>query len=520
MSKKRYPKYWLALRFPLLPMEVFADTRDCPEPIIVVHKQIVVCANPQAQAQGIHPGMPAATASLLADCRVLERDYLQEQQAVQLLADSVYNYTPYIEKQLPGATTDSGLTLEVSRSLKLFNGANRILQLIQQALEAFPYYLQCGFAHTAKAAWLLSYTQQASEAIPNTLDRKDLLTQLGTLPIQQLLTIPEKNIKTKALQKYIHALEQSGFDSLADLIRQIEKQSIASLHKRWGGEFTHFISDIFDIENTIQQSRLFEEPNEIYHPEENFCESIQFDYPISNLEQLHRPIEFLLQKLSDYLVSRQRQCQHIEWLLLDIHHNQQSLSVHSSQAQSQWQLLYELTLIQLETQSLSFEVDTLELSCSNSSAAEQHSGALSFSGKRSEEIQQHRDFAIVAAKLKARLGKEALFKIAYHDSHIPEQSNQKTPIDGHETNALASTHQQALRPNWLFNSPEAIQEKQQCLFWHGKLELLQGPERIEGQWWDKPTARDYFMAQREDHVRLWVFYDLLRKRWYVQGVFA
>jgi protein ImuB len=50
--------------------------------------------------------------------------------------------------------------------------------------------------------------------------------------------------------------------------------------------------------------------------------------------------------------------------------------------------------------------------------------------------------------------------------------------------------------------------------------LIAGPERIQGQWWNEPSARDYFIGLRQDQQRLWLFWDLHKQQWFVQGIFA
>ncbi|SMF05101.1 protein ImuB [Alteromonadaceae bacterium Bs31] len=516
--KSTVNKLWIALRLPMLPMEVFGFYANHSSALIVIHKQQVVCANELAQNNGIKTGMPSSTAGLLVDCQTQERDTSLEQHAMQQLAECLYRYTPYIELQLPNHVTDSGFMIEVSRSIKLFKGLSNIIEHIQQDLKNKHYQFELGLAHTNKGAWLLSFRPPL---ISKNANRQEFINRLSNLNLSLLAKTPQSTIKCKQLEQHIQNLDKSGFSTLGDITRQIQSQSLASIRKRWGQSFTAFVADIFDIEQQINQPSLFEKPIELYQPEDFFYDSIQFDYPISNLEQLQQPMEFLLNNLSEYLIKRQLHCQKIDWLLFDIYHNRQEISVHCSQAQSQWQLLYELSNIQLEAKTLTFEVDTLELICRNTLPAENHTGKLAFSGNHSaDKVKNQQNFAIVTAKLKARLGEQALFKVSYNDSHIPEQSNIKIDINDTAEDSLPAVHLAALRPSWLFNSPQAIQEKQQTLFWRGKLELLQGPERIEGNWWDTPTARDYFMAQREDFLRLWVFYDLQKKRWYVQGVFS
>jgi protein ImuB len=42
---------------------------------------------------------------------------------------------------------------------------------------------------------------------------------------------------------------------------------------------------------------------------------------------------------------------------------------------------------------------------------------------------------------------------------------------------------------------------------------------VQSHWWDTPCGRDYYVAQRTDHARLWIFFDVHKKAWFVHGVF-
>jgi protein ImuB len=52
--------------------------------------------------------------------------------------------------------------------------------------------------------------------------------------------------------------------------------------------------------------------------------------------------------------------------------------------------------------------------------------------------------------------------------------------------------------------------------------LMDGPERIEGGWWDKQDIRrDYYLARGPDEALWWVFCDLEQPgTWYVHGYFG
>ncbi len=56
----------------------------------------------------------------------------------------------------------------------------------------------------------------------------------------------------------------------------------------------------------------------------------------------------------------------------------------------------------------------------------------------------------------------------------------------------------------------------------GRLEIEDGPERIESGWWDgRDVRRDYYIARTTDGVRLWVFRERRKDgRWFMHGVFG
>jgi protein ImuB len=47
-----------------------------------------------------------------------------------------------------------------------------------------------------------------------------------------------------------------------------------------------------------------------------------------------------------------------------------------------------------------------------------------------------------------------------------------------------------------------------------------GPERIETGWWLGPTVRrDYWRVETETHQQFWIYYDLQKRSWFLQGEF-
>jgi protein ImuB len=68
--------------------------------------------------------------------------------------------------------------------------------------------------------------------------------------------------------------------------------------------------------------------------------------------------------------------------------------------------------------------------------------------------------------------------------------------------------------------PQPLRQSRQQLYWNGPLTLLQGPERIEDNWWQEAVSRDYYVAADRGGQQYWVFHDRLARSWYIHGVFA
>ena len=52
---------------------------------------------------------------------------------------------------------------------------------------------------------------------------------------------------------------------------------------------------------------------------------------------------------------------------------------------------------------------------------------------------------------------------------------------------------------------------------HGAVEKLSGPYVISGGWWNREIHREYYFATTRSGDILWVYYDRLRRRWFLQG---
>lgn len=527
---KKTERLWLALRFPFLQLQVLDVDVDTEWAMVVGKRNTISAATLKCSVSGVELGMPASTAQLMANCQQHKRDRQKEAALLDALCERLYAYTPYIQKYCPDETrehSDQGLLLELSRCTHLFKGEAALFKLINDAVSKpfnelpsarAPVYC-FAHAHSARAAWVLAGVVEASTASSLTLsyDASDVeFNRLLALPITSLDEYPDD----------AETLQQMGFKTLKDLHKHIQCEGIFSLQKRFSENFIHYLFDILPTDNLADASvsqdlfrpSLSEPPPTLYQTTLQYSDVADFEYPVTAIELLHEPIQVLLKNLSDYLVASQMQCSGVRWVFADIYQNEDELVVRCDRIYRDWHLLYELTLIQLEQRGLPFEVDQLTLNQPVLINVNLESNELAM-GAGFKACANNKDLQRVSAKIQARLGESNMFKVSFQDDHFPELSSKKVAVNDAVDTELKGEHCHAPRPSWMLNTPVAIGKNQNNLRWHGRMQLIRGPERLEGHWWHKPTARDYFVAVRDDQVRLWIFNDLMKNEWFVQGVF-
>ena len=319
-------RLWLAIRFSDLPLTALNIDDANEKPIVVIQKKRVVFANALAEKAGARFAMDITTAQLLSGCEVVERDDVKEQQVLHQLSEQFYHFSPYIDRYYSDGLVQSGLLLEASSCLKLFGGLKAFSEMVNAHLSKTSYGFKCGLAHSAKAAWFLSFDQYE---ITGDESKALFIERLNKLSVDLLIDYP----------KALNTLSKTGFKTFGDLAIQIQGKSISSFKKRLGVAFADVLCEIYDIDQNFMQNSLFEKPRDIYRPDEWFEEELQFEYPVTLVALLEPAIEELLQQLTTYLRKRQHQCQYIQWQISDIYRKKEIINVNSDEPQSHWQLL-------------------------------------------------------------------------------------------------------------------------------------------------------------------------------------
>lgn len=530
---------WLCLRFPLLPLEVFSTGGARPltsRAAVVMHQHRVLLGNRLATEAGVKPGLTLATAqALCAGLAVFDRDSRQEALLLKNLAYTCYRFTPTITLGSPAyLPREPGyLLLEIGGCLKLFKGLPRLLRLITETINQQGHEHTPGLAPTPGAATLLSHVEGDPLACfhPDTgvINNPAAFQQnLHDLPLA-LLDCPDK-LKNKFLS--------TGFHKLGDLLALPGP----AIGKRYGLDFLKYLKQLSG-EQADPQKNLELPPQ--------FASTLHFNDAISSAAMLAFPMQRLLLALSGYLHGRQLHCQQIRWRLGlspvgGIGATSTDLRLGFARPHNQLAHFLSLSRLQLEQQTLPGPVESLTLYADQLMAAEQKNTDL-FGGLSADNAaDQQDDLLMVLDKLRTRLGENNVYGLGAVDSHIPEQAWTTAPLDkqrktqkarktqkpgalsvknksfaGNKKNPINKTSGNTpTRPRWLLAKPTPVQIHNQQLYWQGPLELLQGPERIEGNWWQNPVCRDYFIARHDSGALYWLYRDRLNKRWFIHGLFG
>jgi len=450
-----------------------------------VESQRIVAANELALSAGIKPGHSSSTARALiedGELRLLNRDRNREAQVIEQLLCWAYGFTPTLE-----AWHGNTLQLEVGSCLKLYRDVNRLNDALKRKLAYRGFTVASGLAPNRWSAWLLSHTNSRS----STGDDVNRQAALTAIPLRILLSIPDNDF-----QQSVERLEKAGIKTLGQLLN-LPPSSIA---RRCGKPLHQWLQAL-----TTTSDRLAAD----FLPPQQFKDSFWFGFEIRHSNELQPAMEQLLEGLAGFLTSAQLTTTTINWHMLRAQGGFQSLTVKSSEAHRSVERWLKLSALQLEHYSLEENIEGLSLDVSELQQEVMTENDL-FGDSRSNE-----SLYSLIDRLRARLGLQAVQYLDLREAHLPEFSQLLTQEQPAAAPLKAYPGQ---RPFWLLEEPHPIRAWNDQLFWNGPLELIYGPERIEDNWWDQPTSRDYYVARTEEGQPIWVFQNRHNQRWYVQGV--
>jgi protein ImuB len=476
---------WLALRFPLLPLEIFTRGVTMPGPLAVVssaaaNAEVVVC-NQEARRHGIDAGMPVAAAGALASgLRMLTRDAPAERAALERAAAWALQFTPTVS-----IATSAEMLLEVEGSLRFFGGLNRLWADIERKIGATGYTINMAGAPTPLAAQLF-----ARAGLPTRIRHGDALRlSLEQLPAS-VLELPAA-LGGMLQDIGIHTLGECLELPRNGLARRAGKELLAQLDRALGN---------------------IPDPRPAFIPPQAFKATLPLPAPVENAEMLLFAARRLIAELCGLLAATCRGAQRLKFLLSheDGHETQLPLSLVAASrdpAHLTSVLRERLERIRLPSPAITMTLESemlLPLSSVN----------LAF---LPDEREQTEALARLIERLRARLGENAVQGLDAVADHRPEHAwRAREPGHGDGT---WITGRPSARPLWLLNSPRPLAQIHEIPQYEGPLTRLTAAERIESGWWDGgDVKREYFVARNPAQSLVWIYRE--SGGWYLHGFFS
>lgn len=485
---------YVCLRFPLLGLEALPGA-PLSEPCALIAQQQVSLVNAAGRLAGVTEGMSLTTA--LALCPSL---YCQPQQSEceqahwQRLALWAYRFSDDISLSPPNA-----LLLEVSRSLKLFGNLQRLYRALLSAYRKRGLQLNIGLGNTPLAAELLSLQGIRPAHLVNAegeLKRDALKRALASLPCRQL-PLPSAQLE---------ALHNMGLRRLGDVLSLPRKQLLST--------FDPIMADF-----VARLTGRKQDPRQRYQPADVFVSERQFDGGLFQSDQLRFPMSAMLKELEVYLRLRQCLNRDLHWTFHYLSGERQHWKTPVNHRHFHRKNLLELTALQLEGFTLAGAVEGITLECREFVSLEATKQQL-FDEHREATEQSDAQLRLINS-LQLRLGENALQQLKIDDRVLPEQQGVACPVSDYNCeHRYDEASSEALRPSLLLPTPLPVQRTTTGLVWQGPLEILQGPERLDSNWWQQRQVRDYYIARHHDHGLCWLFKDCLSQQWYLHGFFS
>jgi protein ImuB len=499
---------WIGLYLPCLSLEAFCaglDAAHAAQPVALQVQHRIVAVNEAAAARGVAPGMKRATALALAPELMLgQADSRRDEAALQALAHALLAFTPTVVPVPP-----AGLLAEVQASLRCHGGPARLWQRIADALAPLGHRVQRAHAPSALGALLLARAGDMPEP-PQRLTRAALCPPAGRPEDPAWFVLHERLQALPAVwlapdEAAAAQMEAMGLRTLADLRRQPR----AGLSRRFGPVLLSALDRAWG---------LAPDPLAPIAAPLRFRAQAELWARADHADALLGGAQVLLARLLAWAAARHARVQRFTLLL---HHESRlragadgpagarvsRLDIALAEPTGDLRHLQAVLRERLAREPLVAPVHTLGLVCDEPVLGPPPDGELfpSQAGQREGLLR-------LVERLQARLGPEAVQRLATQADHRPERATRRTGF----TDAAASgcgaappagPARRLTRPAWLLPTPQPLAERgaRPCLAGQ-PLHLLAGPERIETGWWDDaPVSRDYFVAQQPDGALLWVY---------------
>ena len=492
-------------------------SREQSAPLVVTGKrntvEVLTAVDDAAERLGLSPGLTLAQARAMhPDIEIVPEDIDADAVLIESIADWCLRYTPLV-----ACNTPDGLLLDISGCAHLYGGEHELVADLGSRLEDAGFAYSLAIAGTIGAAWAVSHHgEPASYACG---EERALLTPL---PLSALRLPPAT----------IAGLARVGLKCIGDIVDLPR----APLTARFGPEVLRQLDRALGHEHEPLTPRL---PVAPYAAEERFAEPIAREEDVLAItERLARRLQFALERRGDG-------ARRIELSLFRTDGVVRRIAAGTSRplrnpGEIRALFVERLTaLADVLDPGFGFDMARLSVVVAEPAPPEQIGIA---GGEDAAELCRLVD------RLSARLGARRVRRLAAQDSHIPELAEAALPAQAVNDDAGWDAFRRyrkeielSPRPLRLLSRPEPIEAVAEVpdgpplrFRWRRALHEViaaEGPERIEGVWWNEHggPARDYFRVEDKSGLRFWLFRAGLYRdlpqgaaapTWFLHGTFA
>ena len=536
------PLPWLYLHFPCLQLDQLLELEpEQPEsnqkPLIIVNSKTnqIKQLNKGAFEQGIKVNMGIATAIALApDLMVLDYQIECEIKQLEALAGHLYQITADIVLYLP-----NGLLLQVEPMLNLYGSFKNYWRNISQVLHKSQYHYTWALAATPTAARLLA---KYDSALQNPFNKEKVNQALGRLSVTCLEINP----------KHIEQLQRLGLHH----IEQLWGLSTKSIGRRFGLELVNYLQQLKQHNPTT-----FTNSDEVkpYQLPQRYSHSIELLYEINQTSVLLFPLKRMIQKMENFLLTRQLL---VHEIFITLHYRQLAatkLTIASSEGEYQTEPWMRLIALKVEQCQLPDSVIVISIECGALVKKQRYNQSLFNAANPIDSTNDSNQEAQSASQvnnkltpnqlvsiLEAKVGKSHLFTLTLKDDHRPEYATSYQSTSSQSTSYQPESDKKNLlaghlsipipwqRPTLLLKQPQPLP---------AGFHIIAGPERICSAWWQQNpyidyaksnNFKDYYIAKDSFGTLCWIYHQSRsiqgysnencstqsNGEWFIQGYFC
>ena len=454
--------------------------------------------NEKARRQGVLPGLRYAAAfSLASTLRAGEVLPTEIDKAVDELVNALMRFTPEVEPSSgePGVFWLNGAGLQ-----RLHGSSQQWADGIYQNLRRRGFAVNLAVGFTRFGTYAIAKAKKGTTVFH---DPEAERTAAWKAPLQRL----------KIEAEFRDALFKLGIKTVGDLfslppggLRERFGREAHQLYRMAAGDFWMAL-----------------EPKS---PEEPLVQKYILDNPEDDAMRLLFVIKKSLHPLLAALAKRHHALLTL-WISFAIDHGNR-IRESLRPAAPTLDVVQITDLIRLRLESLQLDAGVIEIELRAESCAATREQLYLFERSVLDHVEGPRRNLEAAnralARVRAEFGDESVVCAKLNDGHLPEarftwetlQRVQSPKPKPHTVKTLI--RRVRTQPQTLQDAPLRSHEDGWLLgAKYGAVDKLAGPYIFSGGWWNREIQREYYYAETRNGDLLWLYYDRIRRKWFLQG---